>query len=277
MDAAEKVFRFYERWRGEKSICGRSVFGIPLLCLRVGEGRPVLIAQYAIHAREWVTSLLALEHIMRGVPHGSVYFLPMANPDGVLLSLRGTRFLRERRADEAETLLRLNGGSSDFTLWKANGRGVDLNVNFQADWGCGAANVRRPGPENYIGPAPFSEPETRALRDLTLALSPDATISFHTKGGEIYWEYGQEDEALRRDRAAAEKLAASAGYKAVQIAGSAGGYKDWCIAARKIPAFTVEAGSDALSHPIGEDCLFSLVHECGDMVRLLSEIMYHAG
>ena len=139
--------------------------------------------------------------------------------------LRGTRFLRERRADEAETLLRLNGGSSDFTLWKANGRGVDLNVNFQADWGCGAANVRRPGPENYIGPAPFSEPETRALRDLTLALSPDATISFHTKGGEIYWEYGRrtrlcggtvprrKSSPLRRDTRPCRSRAARAGIK----------------------------------------------------------------
>ena len=81
----------------------------------------------------------------------------------------------------------------DFSLWKANARGVDLKVNFDAKWGPGKQNVRYPASANYIGSMPFSEPETRALAEFTKEVKPDATISYHTKGGEIY--YGFEGRA----------------------------------------------------------------------------------
>ena len=69
MDALQKVYAFYESCGGEKRVIGRSVCGQPIVALFVGEkGYPQLIVQYAIHAREWVTALLAPEHIRRGVP-----------------------------------------------------------------------------------------------------------------------------------------------------------------------------------------------------------------
>lgn len=276
MDAVAKIYDCYERYAGEKFVYGRSVSGKPLVGFFVGKKQyPVLLVQYAVHAREWITALLALEHLVRGVPHGGAYILPLTNPDGAALCLRGEGFLRKMPPGQAEFLRRLNGGSGDFSLWKANARGVDLNVNFDAEWGSGAANVFAPAPENYVGPAPFSEPETRALRDFTKKAAPDATLSFHTKGGEIYWEFGQRGVSRVRDERTAKVLAQKAGYTAKQIAGSAGGYKDWCIKEFGIPSFTVEAGSDALPHPLGEACLPDLVRECGGLVGTLSEILNH--
>lgn len=132
-------------------------------------------------------------------------------------------------------------------MWKANARGVDLNCNFDADWGHGRLNTTARGGENCIGDCPFSEAETRALRDFTLRIRPYVTLSFHTKGEEIYWEYGG-----LGDRRGAEILSAATGYCSKIIYGSCGGYKDWCIQKLKIPAYTVECGSDSLSHPITE-------------------------
>lgn len=273
MDAIGRVFAFYERWKGEKRVIGWSVCGQPVVALHAGGGGKQLLFQYAIHAREWVTSLLALEHAACGVPYGGAWFLPLTDPDGAALALRGEAFLCALSQERRDFLINSNRGSTDFSLWKANAAAVDLNVNFDAAWGTGTRNVCSPAPENYIGPAPFSEPESRALRDFTLAVRPAATVSYHTKGGEIYWEFGQHGAARARDEALARALAAETGYRARIITGSAGGYKDWCIRALGIPAFTIEAGSDALAHPLNEKALPALCRENADVPRLLSEAL----
>lgn len=271
MDAVRKIYRFYESWQGEKRIIGASVCGMPIVAVFAGRhAYPQIIVQYAMHAREWVTGLLAEEQALRGMKYGGAWFIPLANPDGALLSLEGERFLQRITPLRARFLLRVNG-SEDFRLWKANANAVDLNVNFSAGWGTGAKNVREPAPENYIGRRAFSEPETRALRKFTQEVCPDATLSYHTKGEEIYWEYGQKGEALERDGRIAAALAEETGYAAVKITGSGGGYKDWCIRERKIPAFTIEAGSDALRHPLAECDLAPILVKNRDVVRRLEE------
>lgn len=273
MDAVERVYAFYESWRGEKRVIGRSVCGRPIVAVHAGGAGRQLLLQYAIHAREWVTCLLALEHAARGVPRGGAWFVPLSDPDGAALALRGERFLRGVSEAHRRFLLDINKNSVDFSMWKANAAAVDLNVNFDAAWGTGVRNVRVPAPENYIGPAPFSEPESRALRDFALALRPAATVSYHTKGAEIYWEFGQRGQSRARDEGIARALAAETGYRARRIEGSAGGFKDWCIHALGIPAFTIEAGSDALSHPLNEDALPALSEENAGVLRVLSELL----
>ena len=119
--------------------------------------------------------------------------------------------------------------------------GVDLNVNFNARWGEGAQNVRTAGSENYIGAKPFSEPETVALAEFTRKIKPVLTLSYHAKGREIYYEFGQSGERLRRDRAVAEYAVSLTGYRLIEgTRGSAGGYKDWCVQELKIPSLTIE-------------------------------------
>src|SRR5690606_18141833 len=62
--------------------------------------------------------------------------------------------------------------------------GVDPNRNWgSADWQSDAwdsSGVFRPG---LGGPAPFSEQETRALRDRLLASRPALVINYHSAGG----------------------------------------------------------------------------------------------
>ncbi len=271
MDALEQVYAFYESYGGEKRVIGKSVCGQPVVALFAGEKTfPQLIVQYAIHAREWVTALLALGHIRRGVPRGGCWFVPCANPDGAALSLRGGAFLQTLPPERAAFLRRING-DGDLRLWKANADAVDLNVNFDADWGQGVQNVRMPAPANYIGAAPFSEPETRALRDFTLGVSPAAAVSYHTKGEEIYWEFGQSGTARERDGAVADALSRATGYPLRSAAGSAGGYKDWCIRVLGISAFTIEAGRDGAAHPLGEEELPQIMRANADVPAVLSE------
>ncbi|MBQ8885230.1 MAG: hypothetical protein IJY62_02520 [Clostridia bacterium] len=267
MDVYERVKSFYLGVKGEKTVIGKSVFGRELFAVRLGEGRPVGLAQYAMHGREFITALLALGQYARGLKQGSVWLVPLVNPDGALLSQVGLDAAPKRAKETREEW---NGGR-DFSLWKANGRGVDLNVNWNADWGKGKRNVSYPASENCIGEKPFSEPETRALKAFTEKLRPDYTVSYHTKGEEIYWYFGQSLADCVRDKAIALKLSDSTGYPLKFAHGSAGGYKDWCIKRLKIPAFTIEVGRDDAPHPLGEGALSDILQKNVESLNVLSE------
>ena len=268
MDIYAFVQRFYESVKTEKTVIGKSLFGRDIYAVKFGDGSPVGIAQYALHGREYITAKLAAAHFSRGGVRGSVWLLPLTNPDGALLSQIGIGSApQERRAE----LLALNGERrADFSLWKANGRGVDLNVNFPARWGTGAKNVLFAGGENYIGEKPFSESETLALKSFTEKIRPQYTLSYHTKGEEIYWSFYQPKERLARDKALAEALSRATGYPLRETKNSAGGYKDWCIQQFKIPSFTVEVGSDLWVHPLGDEALQEIIERNENALAVLS-------
>ncbi len=248
MNSYARATQFYLSSKTEKLILCQTMLGRNLYAVKVGFGRPIGIAQYAIHGREFITERLAELHAEIGVERGSLWILPLTNPDGALLSEVGLASVPEPVVQNE--LLRLNQNSTDFFLWKANARGVDLNVNFAAGWGRGKNNVFTAGCQNYVGERPFSETETQALRVFTLAIRPDYTVSYHTKGEEIYWYFHQSLRHCARDKALAQVLSDATGYALGEARGSAGGYKDWCIQKLRIPSFTIETGADRLTHPL---------------------------
>jgi hypothetical protein len=266
MDIYREITRFYKGVQTEKRIIGTSLLKRNLYALKVGEGSPVGIATYAIHGREWISARLAKAHFARGVV-GSVWILPLVNPDGALLSQRG---LFSAKYSPYERFLSAYS-DRELRLWKANARGVDLNVNFDAQWGKGKHNAFRRGAENYVGNTPFSEPESRALRDFTLEIAPDYTVSFHTKGEEIYWYFGQSMHTCLRDFRIGQALSISTGYPMKLAEGSVGGYKDWCIAHLGIPSYTVELGSDRFFHPLGRWAYVEIRKKCGGALYALSK------
>ena len=271
MDIYERVKAFYKEVEIEKRIIGKSTFGRDVYAMKVGFGTPCGIAQYAIHGREYITALLAIEQYKIGVYKGSCWFIPLVNPDGALLSQIGISSVEDERT--RLKLMEMNGGSFDFSLWKANGRGVDLNVNFSARWGTGVKNVTVAGRENYIGPHPFSETESLALKRFTENIRPDYTVSYHTKGEEIYWRFHQDGRREIRDKRLAETLAKVTGYPLKEAEGSVGGYKDWCVEKLLIPSFTLEAGDDKWVHPLDERALEEMVNKNGRAIWELSKAM----
>ena len=259
MDIYQETTKFYQSFQGEKTVIGKSLCGRNIYAVKIGVGAPTGIAQYALHGREFITAKLAFLHAKIGLNKGNFWIIPLANPDGALLSQIGLSAISSEK--RKKRLLALNGDNKDFSLWKANARGVDLNVNFPAKWGMGVKNTKTPGAENYIGQKPLSEPETKALQSFTEKINPDYTVSYHTKGEEIYWYFYQTEQTAARDKQLAQALSAATGYPLKTAHGSAGGYKDWCIQERKIPSFTVEAGSDLLQHPIGENGLENILRK----------------
>jgi hypothetical protein len=205
-----------------------------------------------IHAREHISCFTVMKQayfaLNRLSPFSGcgIYFVPMLNPDGNEILRRGALALGRLDRKPIEEILR----GKNPMLYKANGNGVDLNVNFDAGFGTGKQNVFKIDTENYVGERPFSEPETRAIRDFTLAVEPVSTVSYHATGREIYYEFYQDGESLKRDLSVAEALNQKLGYKIVPSDGtSAGGYKDWCVSALSIPSFTIELVDGGFTHP----------------------------
>lgn len=218
-------------------VVGKSFFGRNIYAVKFGKGGTLIHG--GIHAREHITTEIVLELIKFNFKHGllkNACFVPLVNPDGVELAINGVDSAPILRRKE---LLNINGGSN-FSLWKANGRAVDLNLNFDADWGNGAGNVRYKAPKGYIGANPTSESETKALVNLTNSEKFDLTFSFHAKGEELYYGYNGVDPNPELTKAVSESL----GYPAKTTNGSAGGFKDWCVLKKGIAAYTVEFGKD---------------------------------
>lgn len=261
----------------DTGIIGYSELGNEIPYIRIGKkSDSSIIVTGGIHARE--NSTVALSVMQAFYEHdknldGYIYFIPMINPDGALLREYGLRLfsLEKYRAfkDYAELLLKING-SGDFSLYKANINGVDLNVNFDARWGTGSSNIFTPSSENYVGTKPFSESEAKALRDFTLKINPDSTISYHSKGRELYWYFYQNHCSLARDRDIAVQLNKKLRYKILDGAmGSAGGYKDWCISKLGIPSYTIEIINDKYSHPVPDKAVKEDWEQNKDIPRIL--------
>lgn len=261
------------RYGVETGIVGESELKQQIPYVFVGQKNGnYMIVQGAIHAREHLTALLVVclaKHLVKNshLPlDGGIYFVPMVNPDGVRLCQEGVGFVADKQ--RKSNLLTINGGS-DFTLWKANADGVDLNVNFDAHWGEGVQNGFFKSSQNYVGRAPFSAAETRALAEFTMRIRPIVTLSYHLKGEEIYWEFNQTSHRRLRDERYAQAISRYTGYPIVNLKGSVGGYKDWCVEKLQIPAYTIEVGNDKFEHPFPYDQLSVILQQNLDLPRKL--------
>ncbi len=244
---------------------GKSEWGEKLWAFKFGSGKKKILVQGATHAREFVTTfyLLKLCRYLSVMPLlGTVIVCPLSNPDGVKLCLCGEKCLRRKYRGICKEILK----NCDQKLIKCNGRGVDINVNFDAHWGGGKRNFFGfPTSENYLGSVPSSESETKALANLVEKFSPDVTISYHSKGEVVY--FGFEGKKQRKiDKKMLEIITSETGYKPYKTKNSCGGFKDFCIEKLDIPSFTIEVGNDNLPHPLGLDVLEEIFMQNKDIV-----------
>ena len=267
-------------------IFGKSVCGRCLTALTLGSGNDCVLFAAAFHGQEWITSYIALKflsrlcHMEENNMHWRakavskilmsrrVVIIPTINPDGVNIALHGA----ESAGSYALCVNKVSGGS--LHDWNANARGVDLNHNFNAGWYTlreieRGAGVCSPSPRRYGGAYPESEPETRALTNLTMCENPNRVFAMHSQGEEIYWEYGgiKPDGAKRL----ALSLAAESGYKLIKNSGLAshGGYKDWFIKEFCRPGFTLEFGKGQNPLPLRH---FESIYEKAEDMLLLAAL-----
>jgi g-D-glutamyl-meso-diaminopimelate peptidase len=245
---------------------GKSTLGKPIYELLLGNGSRKIHWNGSFHANEWITSCVLMKMVewlcyfcTFTLPYqkfnGDELFsnitlsiVPMVNPDGVDLVVNG-------KVDDPviqEQVIAINGGSTEFTAWKANIRGVDLNNQFPANWEI--AKVRKKpktfAPRDYPGEYPLSEVESILMANLVKERQFDLVVALHTQGKEFYWGYeGLEPEESVRY---AEYFAKVSPFKSVQTIDSHAGFKDWFIQEYRKPGFTLELGKGINPLPLSK-------------------------
>ena len=249
-----------------------TAFGRKIRTLVLGKGKRKVIYSAAHHANEWITTPLLLkfaEEFAERFESGgrifgvdakklsetvTIYLVPMVDPDGVDLV---TGAIKEGEG-QYEIARRMGAVYPDIPFpegWKANLLGVDLNLQYPAGW-LRAREIkfgqgyRYPGPRDYVGRAPLSQKESRALAGYTEYINPDLILAYHAQGKEIYWQF--DDIEIPGARELGQRLADVSGYTLTEPAenSSYAGYKDWFIKVFRKPGYTIEVGEGVNPLPI---------------------------
>ena len=252
----------------------QTAFGRKVRTLVLGRGGRKVIYSAAHHANEWITVPLLLkfaEDFAESFEQGgkifnvdakafsdavTIYMVPMVNPDGVDL-VTGAITEGEGQYEIARRMAAMYPDIPFPDGWKANLLGVDLNLQYPAGW-LQAREIKfsqgytRPGPRDYVGRAPLSQKESRALAGYTEYIDPDLVLAYHAQGKEIYWQF--DDIEVSGARELGQRLADVSGYTLTEPAenSSYAGYKDWFIKVFRRPGYTIEVGSGVNPLPIDQ-------------------------
>ena len=171
-----------------KSYEGRDIWAAKVTAdVAIDEDKPEVLVGALQHASEHLgveqalyllrtlTSDYATDpYVHRLVDSRVTWIIFAVNPDGWVYDLQG----------------------NPYNLWRKNRQpnanntniGTDLNRNYSYEWGSGGGGYDLPWSGEYWGPAPFSAPETRAVRDFVASRVIDGVqrirthVDIHTHG-----------------------------------------------------------------------------------------------
>lgn len=276
---------------------GQTVDGNKLYDFRVGNpaAERHLLVFGGIHAREYITAQLVMRQLVQLLSDQStngsyeniavrellsnteIHFIPMANPDGISISQLGLEGLHTEAVRETVRQIAAKDGKalteSYLRQWKSNANGVDLNRNFDALWESYNDHLGHASADHYKGTAPECEIESKALADLTRQFQFDATLSYHTQGEVIYWNFGQEGELKNMSLLLTNRVSELTGYRLdgnFQALDTAG-YKDWAISKLGIPSLTIEAGHGG--NPVDPAQMDAIWRENRDVVPMTLKLL----
>ncbi len=273
---------------------GRKVEGIEIATnVRRRDGRPVFLIMGAHHAREWPSAEHTMEwayELIKGfkakrpafrklVRRTRTIVVPIINPDGFNASReagelqgagggRGGDATQEtvnivshpneyrrkncRFADDSEagSCTQPSGGLAE--------PGVDPNRNYGVFWG-GPGASDDPTAQDYFGPGPFSEPETRNVRRIVSRRQVVTLITNHTFSNLILRPPGLQSQGPPFDERVYKRLgdamAAENGYssqRSYQLYDTTGTTEDWSYSVTGGLGFTFEIGPNNFHPPFAE-------------------------
>jgi g-D-glutamyl-meso-diaminopimelate peptidase len=261
---ANDVHRFQKQFNESVVVqsIGKSTFGRDLWAFRLGKGKDVILIVGAHHGREWLSTMVMMKMLeeyaqayQQSTAIGpypssllnevSIWFVPMINPDGVLIQQKGLHTVPKRWRN---AVWMMNDYSNNFQRWKANGIGIDLNRQYDAGWKEIDTGVHSPYYQFYKGQRPFEAREVKALVRSIQRWKPLIAISYHTSGREIFWFYNN-GRFTQRDHQLAIKVFRLTRYplSTPDPHAMGAGMTDWFIQTYHRPAMTIE-----LSPYVGE-------------------------
>lgn len=275
----------------EKTDIASSVMGNGLGVMKIGNGKNSVFVSAGIHANESLNIPVVLkfaEEYLRArterlplygantetlYSDTTLYLLPLANPDG--LDLVTGALTTGEYYDNAKKIAATYPNIPFPDGWQANINGIDLNLQFPADWERAKLvkaqeGFSSPSPTEFPGFEPISQPESRALFYFTKENNFKIITAYHSQGNLIYWKY---DGFLPgNSERIGNILSAASGYPfATTPDGSDfAGYKDWFIKEFDKPGYTIETGLGTNPLPLSQ---FDEIYEANKnlLVALLEE------
>jgi len=264
---------------------GRQVRGVEITQdVAAQDGKPVFLMMGLHHAREWPSGEHAIEfafdlaegfgsdqRITGLLQQARVIVVPVVNPDGFNQSYEQGQFVDLREVDEGGTVAilgtpgnaykrkncRLGDGITSTPPGACSapnqggfGLGVDLNRNYGGFWGGPGAEAEPVGP-TYRGEGPFSEPETRNVRELVSSRQITTLITNHTFSNLVLRPPGVRSQGDTPDESAyadlGARMTAQNGYlnqKSFELYDTTGTTEDWSYYATGGLGFTFEIGEE---------------------------------
>ena len=259
INSLKKIYPFIE-----VGSIGKSILGKEISYIKIGKGTKEVFYSASYHANEWITSVVLMKFIAdycytyknnlnifnyparQLFEKTTIYIVPMVNPDGVDL-------VTGEIVPNSELYNFAKGIADKFPQipfvdgWKANIRGVDLNLQFPALWQNAkrikyAQGYNQPAPRDFVGYGPLTEPESLAVYNLTLQHNFRLVLAYHSQGKTIYWRFRNYNPPQSLE--IGEKFSQVSGYtlEDTPYNSSFAGYKDWFIQTYNKPGYTVEVG-----------------------------------
>ena len=271
---------------------GNSVMNKSIPYIKFGIGSKEVFYNASFHANEWITSPVLMKFLERlsqaytenQTLYGyniksiyedySIYIVPMVNPDGVDLVTGDI----DKNSNYFKNAQRISSNFSNIPFtsgWKANIQGIDLNLQFPANWDLAreikfSQGFNRPAPRDYVGPSPLSSPESIAIYNFTLQHNFRLILAYHTQGRIIYWRYL--NYLPNNSAYIAERFSNSSGYALAETPynSSFAGYKDWFIQNYNRPGYTIEVGLGINPLPISQ---FNTIYAENEGILILGAIL----
>ena len=258
---------------------GRDIYALELTNknIDVPGDKPVLYVEGSIHAREYTTAELVTrfaEDLITGygknadttwlLDYFDIRIVPILNSDGRKFAEQGYSWRKNTNPNPPPGY-----DPAPFPTY-----GVDLNRNFDSYWGQvpnDGGSSPDPTDLTYRGSAPFSEPETQAVRDYVTSIFPDQRgpnlfdrapddttgvfLDIHSYGNLLLYPWGS--TALpAANKKALETLGRKFGYftgsvdtaydvgPALNLYATDGTASDWAYDALGVAGYTFELGTD---------------------------------
>lgn len=238
----------------ELTSIGKSLEGRDILSVRIStnldqsKNKPAILFMGGHHSREHLSVEVPLrfawhllneyyagnQRIVNLIQSREIHIIPAVNPDG----------------------LEFDVSAGSYKYWRKNRRhnkdgtyGVDLNRNYGFKWGTGGSSSS-PSSDTYMGPNPFSEPETQAIKKYVEDhVNISILLSFHTYSQLILYPWGHSYDPIpeHKDQQVheimAKKMAEWNQYTPEQSSDlyiASGDTTDWAYGEHKIISFTFE-------------------------------------
>lgn len=163
---------------------------------------PVTLKVIEIYCKDYYENNQNLKYNVKDILSKVViHWEVLSNPDGFMIAKFGKKGVRDPELKKI-----IPSSKSIYSYWKANAHGVDLNKNFDANYydlskkkwvnfwyykGFGPITEfysHKPGPYYYRGKHPYSEPETKAMKDYILSHNFKNILSIHNRGEIFYYD-----------------------------------------------------------------------------------------